>query len=396
MESVMSNATLDSEVLSDFSKKRFNMRTEMAEGTTDKGYKMVYEKRKPFTDKDRFPFVENNDIIVQITDVGQISGRSERTLNPNLYFMEIHHMNCIWTVRRRYHHFLKLHEEMLIYKATLNIPFGDQNHRERSRAYREKSQRRLPHFPRTPDALVRSKNMAKRMAHLQKYLQAVLDNQVLQNHPSVLEFFEVSELSFIDELGLKAKEGWVFKKSGGHHVLSGICSCCPSCKIKARYSKRWLITKDSFLAYMRPNDGETRGVMLFDKSFSAQCGKEDTGRSKCLVISNQHRTLRVRCTSKLAAREWMVEILKAAKGSEYCQAHQHGSFAPVRMQTFAHWFADGELYFQSIADTLEAAQEEIFITDWWFNPDIYLKRPAVEGNKWKVDELLKRKAVSIS
>lgn len=31
-----------------------------------------------------------------------------------------------------------------------------------------------------------------------------------------------------------------------------------------------------------------------------------------------------------------------------------------------------------------------------FNPDIYLKRPAVEGHKWKVDELLKRKAVSIS
>lgn len=40
------------------------------------------------------------------------------------------------------------------------------SHRERSRAYREKSQRRLPHFPRTPDALVRSKNMAKRMVGL--------------------------------------------------------------------------------------------------------------------------------------------------------------------------------------------------------------------------------------
>lgn len=49
---------------------------------------MVYEKRKPFTDKDRFPFVENNDIIVQITDVGQISGRSERTLNPNLWVIK--------------------------------------------------------------------------------------------------------------------------------------------------------------------------------------------------------------------------------------------------------------------------------------------------------------------
>ncbi|KAJ8032443.1 Phospholipase D1 [Holothuria leucospilota] len=388
MESVVSTVSVESDGLSESSRNYLNFGTEDAKGHP---YKMVYSKPKPFHHKLRLPFVEEEKIYVSISDIGRVSG--ERSLNPNLYFIEIHHGSCIWTVRRRYHHFLKVYQDIYLYMAALSIPFGDHHHRERSRAYREKSHKRLPHFPRTPDALVRSRDMAKRMIQLQKYLQAVLNNPVLRNHPTVLEFFEVSELSFIDELGLKAKEGWVMKKSGGRHVPSGICSCCPSCKMKARYSKRWLITKDSFVAYVRHTDGTVRTVMLFDRSFEARCGKDETGRSSCLIVSNQHRTLRVRCTSKLAAREWMVEILKAAEKCDYSKSHPCGSFAPLRFNNFAHWFADGELYFQSVADALEAAQEEILISDWWFNPDIYLKRPAVEGHKWKVDELLKRKAI---
>lgn len=48
----------------------------------------------------------------------------------------------------------------------------------------------------------------------------------------------------------------------------------------------------------------------------------------------------------------------------------------------------------AVADAIEAAREEVFIADWWLSPEIYLKRPAVDGDYWRLDKLLQRKAVS--
>jgi phospholipase D1/2 len=47
-----------------------------------------------------------------------------------------------------------------------------------------------------------------------------------------------------------------------------------------------------------------------------------------------------------------------------------------------------------VADALEGATEEIFITDWWLSPEIYMKRPAIDGDYWRLDKILQRKAVS--
>lgn len=48
----------------------------------------------------------------------------------------------------------------------------------------------------------------------------------------------------------------------------------------------------------------------------------------------------------------------------------------------------------AVADAIENAKEEVFITDWWLSPEIYLKRPAIVGDYWQLDKLLQRKAVS--
>ncbi|XP_072046089.1 phospholipase D1-like isoform X2 [Amphiura filiformis] len=236
--------------------------------------------------------------------------------------------------------------------------------------------------------------MPKRMLQLERYLQSLVANPVYRNHPKTLEFLEVSHLSFVEELGPKAKEGWVYKKSGGHKVPVGCCPCCNCTDLpfSAHYSKRWLITKDSYIAYVRPFDGHLRAVILMDKSFKVDCGREDTGLSHGLLISNQYRNLLLKANSKLHAREWMVEIMQMAQSSEYTNDHPHHSFAPERPDSYAQWFVDGATYFEVVADALEEAQQEIFITDWWLNPEIFLKRPAVEGERWRVDQILKRKA----
>jgi len=47
----------------------------------------------------------------------------------------------------------------------------------------------------------------------------------------------------------------------------------------------------------------------------------------------------------------------------------------------------------ALADALEKAREEIYITDWWLSPEIYLKRPITRGDYWRLDKVLQRKAV---
>ncbi len=48
----------------------------------------------------------------------------------------------------------------------------------------------------------------------------------------------------------------------------------------------------------------------------------------------------------------------------------------------------------AVADGINQAQHEIFITDGWLSPQIFMKRPG-GADKWRLDLMLKRKAVSV-
>jgi phospholipase D1/2 len=82
----------------------------------------------------------------------------------------------------------------------------------------------------------------------------------------------------------------------------------------------------------------------------------------------------------------------AAQG--FVQKNRFNSFAPERVSVDAGWFVDGSSYMSAVADALEGAKEEIFIANWWLSPEIYMKRPFVDGDYWRLDKILHRKAVS--
>lgn len=79
---------------------------------------------------------------------------------------------------------------------------------------------------------------------------------------------------------------------------------------------------------------------------------------------------------------------------DFTMPNPHQSFAPSRPGMQAGWFVDGASYMSAVADALEGATEEIFITDWMLSPEIHMKRPAIDGDYWRLDKILKRKAVS--
>ena len=74
--------------------------------------------------------------------------------------------------------------------------------------------------------------------------------------------------------------------------------------------------------------------------------------------------------------------------------HRYGSFAPVREEAVVKWFVDGKDHMFAIADAIENASKELFIIDHILNPHIFMKRPdnGVDGNKWRLDQMLLRKA----
>ncbi|XP_053115451.1 phospholipase D2 isoform X2 [Hemicordylus capensis] len=186
-------------------------------------------------------------------------------------------------------------------------------------------------------------------------------------------------------------EGLILKRSGGHH-LQGL-NCAGRHQVCYRWSKRWLVVKDSFLLYLKPESGAISFVLLFDTGFSIQVGKKPTETKYGVRVENTCRSLILKCSSYRQARWWCQEITELAegKGQDFLRLHRHESFVPPRKETPARWFVNGAGYFAAVADALLQAKEEIYITDWWLSPEIYLKRPA-HTDHWRLDLILKHKA----
>ncbi|NXK37770.1 PLD2 Phospholipase, partial [Piprites chloris] len=206
------------------------------------------------------------------------------------------------------------------------------------------------------------------------------------------EFVGVSQLSFIHDLGPKGIEGFIMKRSGGHRIPG--LNCCGQGRMCYRWSKRWLVVKDSFLMYMKPDSGAISFVLLVDKEFNIKIGQKETETKYGLQIDNLSRSLILKCNSYRHAQWWRQGIDEFIRkhGKDFLTEHRFGSYAAVQENTLAKWYVNAKWYFEDVANAMEAAKEEIFITDWWLSPEIFMKRPVVEGNRWRLDCILKRKA----
>ncbi|XP_033740718.1 phospholipase D1-like [Pecten maximus] len=314
-----------------------------------------------------------------------------KIFNPTLYTVQVTHGEFQWTVRRRFKHFDHLHSTLRNFRMQRRIPLPTKSHYEKRKSVRGR-QNRIPRFPKKPEVIVR--DIDKRRRHLEDYLQNLVDIPTYREHFETLKFLEVSQLSFVKKLGKKYKEGAIMKCSGGRHISIGCCGCLKKFHLAGRWNKRWLIVKDGFVAYIRPRDGRICDVMLMDRDFCVNVGMGTTGAHHGLLVTNLNRNLLAKCWTRRKAEEWKRNIEDAAMttGKDYTQENRFQSFAPIREPSYAKWFVDGDSYFSAVADALESAKEEIYITDWWLSPQVYLKRPVTDGNTWRLDILLERKA----
>ncbi|XP_050299678.1 phospholipase D2 [Anthonomus grandis grandis] len=356
-------------------------------------------------------FVPSEDVVISVNDYER--ELTSHMLNPNLYTIVITHAGFTWTIKKRYKDVQYLHQELVLFRTSLNIPLPSKTHKNKRKTFKEfvpknnkgKRKAALPRFPNKPEFLVAYEKIPNRMKQIQDYLNNLMSISIYRNHPSTLSFLEVSHLSFIKELGTKGKEGMVKKRSGSTHPgQSGCnffgcyrCFCCLRCRHLTRCSrwlKRWLFIKDTCFGYINPETGQIRCVVLFDQGFEVASGMYSMHFNTGWQVQTLNRCFSFKVGSRRHTRDWIEAFRQAAATTAklFIQPNPHHSFAPVRNNVTASWFVDGSSYMSSVADALENAKEEIFITDWWLSPQIYLKRPAIVGDYWRLDKVLQRKA----
>ncbi|XP_012871609.1 PREDICTED: phospholipase D1 [Dipodomys ordii] len=330
-------------------------------------------------------------IKAQVLEVERFTSTT-KVPSINLYTIELTHGEFKWQVKRKFKHFQEFHRELLKYKAFIRIPIPTRRHTFRRQNVKGEGPREMPSLPRSSENGIREEHFFSRRKQLEDYLTKILKMPMYRNYHATTEFLDISQLSFIRDLGPKGLEGMVMKRSGGHRIPG--LNCCGQGRACYRWSKRWLIVKDSFLLYMKPDSGAIAFVLLVDKEFQIKVGRKETETKYGVRIDNLSRTLILKCNSYRHARWWggAIEEFIQKHGTNFLKDHRFGSYAAIQENTLAKWYVNAKGYFEDVANAMEEASEEIFITDWWLSPEIFLKRPVVEGNRWRLDYILKRKA----
>ncbi|KAM8713812.1 hypothetical protein ACLKA7_014042 [Drosophila subpalustris] len=279
----------------------------------------------------------------------------------------------------------------------------------RSQRKRKKKKRKLPRFPNRPESLITVEHLPVRIKQLEDYLYNLLNISLYRYHHETLNFVEVSNVSFVTGLGIKGKEGVILKRTGSTRPGQAGCNffgcfqrnCCVRCNyfcsdvVCGTWRNRWFFVKETCFGYVRPTDGSIRAVILFDQGFDVSTGIYQTGMRKGLQVLTNSRHIVLKCWTRRKCKEWMQYLKNTAHtyARDFTCPNPHMSYAPMRANTQAVWYVDGAQYMAAVADGLEAATEEIYIADWWLSPEIYMKRPALDGDYWRLDKILLRKAM---
>jgi phospholipase D1/2 len=162
--------------------------------------------------------------------------------------------------------------------------------------------------------------------------------------------------------------------------------------MKLRSEIRWFCLKETYIAYL---DSQRRLCfpMLVDMNFSITKGIK-TGLIHGISIKNSQRSVLVKC-QKGSLSDWhdSIKEIEDDISRDFCTQQRFKSFAPERENQICKWFVNAGLYMEMALAALNEAKEEIMITDWWFSPEIFLKRPT-EDLQYRLDQVLLKKSVN--
>ncbi|KAI1820421.1 phospholipase D [Xylaria intraflava] len=261
----------------------------------------------------------------------------------------------------------------------------------------------------------------KQRTTLEKYLQEMI--HWLMFRPDSNRLCKFLELS---ALGVRlAAEGNFHGKECYMHIQStkGIDfrRVLTPQKVIARHSRKWFLVRQNYIAVVEsPATMNIYDVYLVDPMFQViskksklkRFGKVIKGNAKkgkgneiahftdeeipekhhSLKIFTAERKIKLFSRNQTILQQFEQSVLDMLKQTQWHQPHRFGSFAPVRRNAFAQWLVDGRDYMWNVSRAISMAQDVIYIHDWWLTPELYMRRPACNSQKWRLDRLLQRKA----
>ncbi|CAF0825220.1 unnamed protein product [Brachionus calyciflorus] len=339
------------------------------------------------------PFATNKHIFLPKTPI-TVSVSAERKhgahiFHPYNYTLSFTHGEHKWEVVRTFKEIKDTHKSLSkIVKQDLGRSCSDISQEE----YKDD----WPLFPTEHDHLISSNLIGERCKHLAEYLKRMLTYPPFRDHPNTLQLLGVSPLSFMIGLSSSHIEYLLPKRTGdnvyyGH--FSQIKLCCDN--IKIRYAKRWFILKDTYIVYTNLENNNLVGfAMLVDRAFRCET-KIKAGAYHAVEIRNLQRNLILKFKNAQQQKDWHEKITWVLNNSGRCfndvSLLKNGSYAPVRRNQLCKWYVNSAQYMEHVMMGLNNAKEEIFITDWWFSPELFLKRPT-DDLQFRLDKILLKKS----
>ncbi|KNZ45333.1 hypothetical protein VP01_823g3 [Puccinia sorghi] len=114
--------------------------------------------------------------------------------------------------------------------------------------------------------------------------------------------------------------------------------------------------------------------------------------SHVFYIINSEREVKLIAKNERQMDQFIASIERMVARSIWHGKNRFDSYAPIRMNVSAQWLIDGRDYFWNLSKAILLAKERIYIHDWWLSPELYLRRPPAQNQKWRLDRLLERKA----
>lgn len=323
----------------------------------------------------RFQFVE----ILRDTDRNQ--------LNPFLYCIRFSFAGSEWKVLHTYNEVAMFFEKMAIIHTKNIIPRLTRSLIDDTSSpnVTTSSNNNISPWLVKPVLYLSDEEAYRRVTWFNVGLDNILSDEVLRNTKECMRFIEVSPCSFHPRLGKKYSECLVKRRTGGYR---GGCSML---RAWFQWKNCWLVVKPSFLAYLDPSNYDIRAVILVDSDFDVRQKLES--KHKVISIRNMSRCLTVRTKSRLKLDQLYKDIHKVQTESPFANLHRFSSFAPIRISNAVKWIVDGSLYFKAVAELIDMARKQIFITGWFLSPELHLKRPPID-NRYRLDRLLRKKAES--
>ena len=226
---------------------------------------------------------------------------------------------------------------------------------------------------------------------VKKTIEKILKEPIINRKISTIHrFFEISLFNFANMEENIVKQVVLPKKSGGKkkkQIWRKFLTCFDP------WLDRWFVFTNEGIGYMTRNTKKNklfREYNFFSKNIKIELTTEDI-----IIIKFQIRKFELRVKKDLCMIDLAQSILDAYLDCPILIENRFESFCQIIPKNNVHYYVNGSgtsNYMTDIYEELLKAKKEVLINDWFFSPQIYLKRPIEDYPESRMDMVLSKLA----